>query len=117
MNITAQDLVDNFGTGYSDLQNLHRLQLDGIKIDRTFVGAMLHDRQAAVMVKALIGIGQGLDLAVSADGVLNADQQAALSAHGCELGQGAFYGEPLSVEAAQALVSPRPSPALRAVAR
>jgi diguanylate cyclase (GGDEF)-like protein len=98
-------IADNFGTGYSDLQNLHRLQLDGIKIDRTFVGAMLNDRQAAVMVKALIGIGQGLDLAVSADGVTDASQQAALAAHGCEVGQGAFYGEPLSLEAAHALVS------------
>ena len=101
-------VADNFGTGYSDLQNLHRLKLDGIKIDRTFVGAMLHDRQAAVMVKALIGIGQGLDLAVSADGVISAGQQAALSAHGCELGQGDFYGAPLSAEAAQALVSAPP---------
>jgi diguanylate cyclase (GGDEF)-like protein len=99
-------VADNFGTGYSDLQNLHRLQLDGIKIDATFVEAMLHDRRAAVMVKALIGIGQGLDLAVSADGVINADQQAALSAQGCELAQGAFYGEPLSLEAVQALVAP-----------
>jgi diguanylate cyclase (GGDEF)-like protein len=110
-------VADNFGTGYSDLQNLHRLKLDGIKIDRTFVGAMLHDRQAAVMVKALIGIGQGLDLAVSADGVINADQQAALLAHGCELGQGDLHGGPLSVEAAQALVAPAPARALRTAAR
>jgi diguanylate cyclase (GGDEF)-like protein len=110
-------VADNFGTGYSDLQNLHRLQLDGIKIDRTFVGAMLHDRQAAVMVKALIGIGQGLDLAVSADGVVNTDQQAALMAHGCQLAQGDLYGGPLSAEAAQALVAPPPARALKAVAR
>jgi diguanylate cyclase (GGDEF)-like protein len=103
-------VADNFGTGYSDLQNLHRLQLDGIKIDRTFVGAMLHDRQAAVMVKALIGIGQGLDLAVSADGVTDADQQAALAAHGCDLGQGALHGAPLSSEDAKALVSPAARP-------
>lgn len=109
-------VADNFGTGYSDLQNLHRLRLDGIKIDRTLVGAMLHDRQAAVMVKALIGIGQGLDLAVSADGVINADQQAALLAQGCEFGQGALYGAPLSAEAAQALASTAPTRSPRASA-
>ena len=99
-------IADHFGTGYSDLQNLHRLQLDGIKIDRSFVGAMLHDRQAAVLVKALIGIGQGLDLAVSADGVGGERQQQALAALGCDLGQGALHGEALSAEEAAALVAP-----------
>jgi EAL domain-containing protein (putative c-di-GMP-specific phosphodiesterase class I) len=77
---------------------------------------MLHDRQAAVMVKALIGIGQGLDLAVSADGVIDSDQQAVLQAHGCQLAQGDLYGGPLSAEAAQALVSPAPARLLKAVA-
>jgi EAL domain-containing protein (putative c-di-GMP-specific phosphodiesterase class I) len=64
-------IADHFGTGYSDLQNLRRLKLDGIEIDRTYMAAMLHDRQAAVMVRALIGIGQGLDLSVTADGVVD----------------------------------------------
>jgi EAL domain-containing protein (putative c-di-GMP-specific phosphodiesterase class I) len=54
-------VANHFGTGYSDLQNLHRLRLDRIKIDPTFIGAMLHDRQAATMVKALMGIGKGMD--------------------------------------------------------
>jgi diguanylate cyclase (GGDEF)-like protein len=99
-------VADNFGTGYSDLQNLHRLQLDGIKIDRTFVEAMLHDRRAAVMVKALIGIGQGLDLAVTAAGVVSAQQRSALEAQGCAQGQGDLYGAPLSAEDALAMVAP-----------
>ena len=99
-------VADNFGTGYSDLQNLNRLQLDGVKIDRTLVAAMLQDRQAAVMVKALIGIGQGLDLSVTADGVGTEQQQAALAAQGCDVGQGALYGGVLSEAEAAALVSP-----------
>ncbi|HZZ31060.1 MAG TPA: EAL domain-containing protein [Phenylobacterium sp.] len=97
-------VADNFGTGYSDLQNLHRLKLDGIKIDRTYVEAMLNDRQAAVMVKALIGIGQGLDLSVTADGVGSEGQRAALIAQGCDLGQGELHGGPLSAVQAQTLV-------------
>jgi diguanylate cyclase (GGDEF)-like protein len=96
-------IADNFGTGYSDLKNLHRLKLDGIKIDRTFVAAMLHDRRAAVLVKALIGIGHGLDLVVMADGVGSEQQQAALAAQGCDQGQGALYGEALSADEAAAL--------------
>ncbi|MBS0331861.1 MAG: EAL domain-containing protein [Proteobacteria bacterium] len=98
-------VADNFGTGYSDLQNLQRLRLDGVKIDRTYVAAMLDDRQAAVMVRALIGIGQGLDLAVSADGVCTEDQRKALAAQGCGLAQGELTGGLLDAEAAQALVS------------
>jgi EAL domain-containing protein (putative c-di-GMP-specific phosphodiesterase class I) len=101
-------VADHFGTGFSDLQNLHRLKLDGIKIDRSFIAAMLHDRQAAVMVKALIGIGQGLDLAIIADGVVTEQQKAALAAQGCDQGQGALYGGVVSAEEATALVSGAP---------
>lgn len=96
-------IADNFGTGYSDLQNLHRLKLDGIKIDRSFVAAMTHNRQAAVIVKALIGIGQGLDLSVTADGVENAAQRAALAAQGCLNVQGELHGDGLDADAAMAL--------------
>lgn len=107
-NAGIQIIADNFGTGYSDLQNLQRLKLDGVKIDRTFVAAMLHDRQAAVMVRALIGIGQGLDLSVTADGVGTEQQEAALAAQGCDVGQGALYGGPLSENEASALVLTAP---------
>lgn len=100
-------VADHFGTGYSDLQNLNRLQIDAIKIDRSFVEAMSHDRQAAVMVRALIGIGQGLDLAVIADGVVTAQQREALAAQGVDLGQGSLHGEPLSEEEARMMVAPR----------
>lgn len=98
-------VADNFGTGYSDLQNLHRMKLDGVKIDRSYVEAMTHDRQAAVMVRALIGVGQGLDLAITANGVGTPRQQEALAAQGCDLGQGALYGEALAPDAALALVT------------
>jgi len=93
----------HFGTGYADLQNLHRLKLDRIKLDPSYVAAMTHDKQAAVMVKALIGIGQGLDLTIIADGVTTEEQQAALTAQGCEQVQGGLYSEPMSAEEAAAL--------------
>lgn len=97
-------VASHFGTGYSDLQNLHRLKLDRIKIDRTFVEAMTYDRKAAVMVKALIGIGQGLDLGVIADGVGTEAQKAALAAQGCDQAQGAMYGDAVDQAEASALV-------------
>ncbi|GLK66537.1 putative bifunctional diguanylate cyclase/phosphodiesterase [Hansschlegelia plantiphila] len=99
-------VADHFGTGYSDLKNLHRLKLDRVKIDGSFISAMGHDRQAAVMVRALIGIGQGLDLEVIADGVVTEEQRTTLSLQGCGQGQGALYGGQVSAEEAAALVRP-----------
>lgn len=99
-------VASHFGTGYSDLRNLQKLKLDRIKIDRSFIEAMTQDRKAAVMVKALIGIGQGLDLAVIAEGVGTPEQRAALAAQGCEQAQGPVFGQALDAGEALALVRP-----------
>jgi EAL domain-containing protein (putative c-di-GMP-specific phosphodiesterase class I) len=101
-------IADHFGTGYSDLQNLRRLQLDGVKIDPSFVAAMTSDRQAAVMVKAMIGIGQGLDLKVIADGVKDVAQAEALALQGVDAAQGGLYGGAVDAGQAQALVAGAP---------
>jgi predicted signal transduction protein with EAL and GGDEF domain len=101
-------VADHFGTGYSDLRKLQRLQIDGVKIDRTFVGAMTRDRKAAVMVKALIGVGLGLDLSVIADGVHTEEQRSALAAEGCLSAQGALYGGALEPEQTLALFETEP---------
>jgi diguanylate cyclase (GGDEF)-like protein len=100
-------VATHFGTGYSDLQNLHRLRLDRIKIDPAFIGAMVHDREAATMVKALVGIGSGMDIPVSADGVTDEAQLAALAELGCHELQGLRYGPPLDAAATVALVMGR----------
>ncbi|KAK0332056.1 hypothetical protein LTR94_026450, partial [Friedmanniomyces endolithicus] len=61
-------IAARFGTGYSDLHGFRRLNLDGVKIDKSFIEVMTKDRGAALMIKALIGVGQGLEMAVIADG-------------------------------------------------
>ncbi len=99
-------VADHFGTGYSDLKNFRRLELDGVKIDRSFVAAMMYDRQAAVMIKAMIGIAHGLDLKVIADGVGTEQQRAALEAQGCDQAQGRLFGGALTAEQVLAEVSP-----------
>jgi EAL domain-containing protein (putative c-di-GMP-specific phosphodiesterase class I) len=97
----------HFGTGYSDLQNLHRLRLDRIKIDSAFIAAMVHDREAATMVKALVGIGSGMAIPVSADGVTDETPLAALVELGCQEVQGLRYGAPPDAAATVALVMDR----------
>lgn len=103
-------VASHFGTGYSDLQNLHRLRLDRIKIDPSFVAAMLHDRQAATMVKALIGVGKSMDIAVAADGVGSLELQSALAREGCQEIQGGSAAAPLDADEARSLAAASDAP-------
>jgi diguanylate cyclase (GGDEF)-like protein len=88
--------LDNFGTGYSSLYHLRNFKLDKIKIDRSFVRGMISEEESGVIVRALVGLAQGLGLTVAADGIQDSDQQASLIRSGCELGQGFLYSGPVA---------------------
>ena len=98
--------LDDFGTGYSSLYHLRNFKLDKIKIDRSFVESMAYDRESAAIVKALIGLGSGLSLTVTAEGVEDAQQQALLAEQGCTQGQGFLYSKAVPAAEALALVAP-----------
>jgi len=104
--------LDDFGTGYSSLYHLRNFKLDRIKIDRSFVAAMTTDSDSAAIVKALIGLGSGLGLDVTAEGVETAEQQQVLLEDGCELAQGFLFSRAISYNETLALthdaVSARP---------
>jgi diguanylate cyclase (GGDEF)-like protein/PAS domain S-box-containing protein len=87
--------VDDFGTGYSSLSYLTRLPLSALKIDRGFVNAAIADAQAAVIVKMVIDMAQNLRFDVVAEGIETEQHVEFLRRHGCELGQGYFYGKPM----------------------
>src|SRR6202042_552694 len=84
--------LDDFGTGYSSLYHLRNFKLDKIKIDRSFIESMAFDPNAAAIVRALIGLGSGLSLAVTAEGVEDAEQRTKLIDQGCVQGQGFLFG-------------------------
>ncbi|HVZ99097.1 MAG TPA: EAL domain-containing protein [Caulobacterales bacterium] len=84
--------LDDFGTGYSSLFLLRELPIDKIKIDRSFVGSMVSDRENATIVGALVGLGKALGLDVTAEGVEDGATADALRAMGCGLGQGYLFG-------------------------
>ena len=98
--------LDDFGTGYSSLYHLRNFKLDKIKIDRSFIESMAFDKESAAIVKALIGLGSGLSLTVTAEGVEDTAQQALLAAQGCTQGQGFLYSRALPAAEALALVAP-----------
>ena len=87
--------LDDFGTGYSSLYHLRNFKLDKIKLDRSFVQNMGSERESAEIIAALIGLGRGLGLTITAEGIEQAGEGAELLIKGCQQGQGFFYGRPL----------------------
>ena len=86
--------IDDFGTGYSSLSYLHRLKVDAIKLDRSFVQSIDTDDAARRLVQAMIGVAQGLGLNVIAEGVETEAQRSALIAAGCPMMQGYLFAHP-----------------------
>jgi EAL domain-containing protein (putative c-di-GMP-specific phosphodiesterase class I) len=90
--------LDDFGTGYSSLCNLQALPFDEIKVDRSFVGTMIRNRDSRKIVAAVIGLGQSLGLTTVAEGIESRAQAEMLQWLGCDVGQGWLYGPPLPVK-------------------
>jgi EAL domain-containing protein (putative c-di-GMP-specific phosphodiesterase class I) len=86
--------MDDFGTGYSSLSYLRSFPFDRIKIDRSFVREMTHDRESAAIVRAIVQLGATLGIATIAEGVETREQLDAVRAQGCNEVQGYFFGRP-----------------------
>ena len=93
-NVGVRVALDDFGTGYSGLHHLRELQLDTIKIDRSFVMSMLESPEDAKLVEAIVALGRVLDLDVTAEGIETEPVRARLLELGCKTGQGFLFGRP-----------------------
>jgi diguanylate cyclase (GGDEF)-like protein len=103
--------LDDFGTGYSSLLYLRRFPFDKLKIDRSFVRSIEKAADAAAIVHAIVSLGRGLGMQVTAEGVETADQQLFLRAAGVHSMQGYRFGKPVSVAEISARVqSPKALP-------
>ncbi|WP_032821259.1 putative bifunctional diguanylate cyclase/phosphodiesterase, partial [Yersinia kristensenii] len=87
--------MDDFGTGYSSLSYLRRLDLDEIKLDKSFVHDLEHDETSRTLSEAVIRIGESLQLSVIVEGVENEAQRTLLSRQGYLIGQGFLFSEAL----------------------
>jgi diguanylate cyclase (GGDEF)-like protein len=88
--------VDDFGTGYSSLSYLRRLDVDELKIDRSFVSKMAGANGDTVIVRSTIELGHNLGLRVVAEGVESAEVWRQLLPLGCDLVQGFYLGAPMT---------------------
>jgi diguanylate cyclase (GGDEF)-like protein len=86
--------LDDFGTGYSSLLYLRRFPFDKLKIDRSFVHSIEKAADAAAIVHAVVSLGRGLGMKVTAEGVETAEQHLFLRAAGVHLMQGYRFGRP-----------------------
>jgi len=93
----VQIALDDFGTGYSSLSYLHSFPFDKIKIDKTFIGDLKHNRHSMAIVRAVIGLGQSLNIPVLAEGVETQAQRALLVQQDCNEMQGYLTGRPLPI--------------------
>ncbi|UWZ85229.1 putative bifunctional diguanylate cyclase/phosphodiesterase [Occallatibacter riparius] len=98
--------VDDFGTGYSGLSYLHELDLDALKIDRSFVDRMCISQRSALVVRAIIEMAQALDIRCIAEGVETEDQFSLLRNMGCGLFQGYLFGRPVAANEIAPLLQP-----------
>ena len=85
--------LDDFGTGYSSLLYLRRFPFDKLKIDRSFVMSIEKAADAAAIVHAVVSLGRGLGMKVTAEGVETADQHLFLRAAGVHFMQGYRFGK------------------------
>jgi EAL domain-containing protein (putative c-di-GMP-specific phosphodiesterase class I) len=96
--LQAKVWIDDFGTGYSSLSNLHRLPIDCLKVDRSFVDNIEHVDDELPLLRSILAMATGLGIDVIAEGVEDAVQTDWLQGAGFALGQGYFYGRPMSAE-------------------
>ncbi len=91
--------LDDFGTGYSSFSYVRRFRFDKLKVDGSFVKALIADKNDAQIATAIISMGKILNMKVLAECVETKEQFEFLRAHGCDQMQGYYFSRPLSTTA------------------
>jgi diguanylate cyclase (GGDEF)-like protein len=97
--------LDDFGTGYSSLNQLHRLPIDRLKIDRSFVQAMLEPEGTLPIVESIIAMAHSMGAQVVGEGVESQQQMETLRMIGCDFLQGYLLSRPVVPEQAALLLA------------
>ncbi|WP_206070833.1 EAL domain-containing protein [Nodosilinea sp. P-1105] len=97
--------IDDFGTGYSSLSYLHRLPVNSLKVDRSFVNQIQDDHKNHQIIETIMALSRPLNLDTVAEGIETQLQVDWLRRLGYDLGQGYFFSRPLTAEAATDLLA------------
>lgn len=97
--------IDDFGTGYSSLNYLRRFPISSIKLDQSFVRDLDEGHRSSPIVNAIVGIAEGFDLKLLAEGVETDFQRQALQELGCDEMQGFLFSQPLPASEATRLLA------------
>lgn len=87
--------IDDFGTGYSSLSWLHRLPVDTLKIDRSFVDRIGKEDESSPLIHAIVSLGTAMRLSLVAEGIETGEQLEHLKALGAQMGQGYLFSGPV----------------------
>jgi diguanylate cyclase (GGDEF)-like protein len=100
--------LDDFGTGYSSLSYLHRLPVQTLKLDKSFVQDLEHSRESQAIAKTIVALARTLRLKTIAEGIETVAQLRFLQALGCDYGQGYWFSPPLAPHQASQLLVQTP---------
>jgi EAL domain-containing protein (putative c-di-GMP-specific phosphodiesterase class I) len=103
-----QVCLDDFGTGHSTLSYLHRLPIDTLKIDRSFVSEIDGKGDGAEIVKTIMTLAHHLGLDVVAEGIESQTQLSQVKALNGQIGQGFFFARPMASQAVEAMWNVEP---------
>jgi len=87
--------IDDFGTGYSSMAHLQQFPVDALKIDRSFITQMTHNREGETILHTLVQLGKALSIETLAEGIEQARELSLLQGESCDSGQGFLFARPL----------------------
>jgi diguanylate cyclase (GGDEF)-like protein len=90
--------VDDFGSGYSSLNQIANMPADTVKMDISFARNSLNTKKGRIVVKSLINLLNNIDYDVVFEGIETEEQKELVASYGCNIIQGYFYSMPMSVE-------------------
>jgi diguanylate cyclase (GGDEF)-like protein len=87
--------IDDFGTGYSSMASLQQLSVDALKIDRSFITQMTHNKEGETIIRTLVQLGKALSIETLAEGIEQTRELSLLQGQRCDSGQGFLFARPL----------------------
>jgi len=93
--------IDDFGTGYSSLAHLQRFPVDALKIDRSFILGLKHNKEGETLIRTLVQLGKSLAIETFAEGIEQQQELSLLRGEDCDSGQGFLFARPLDVAATE----------------